>query len=166
LPPRHDACLRRLLDMLSEVPMIEVAVLVGSLADGRGDPVSDVDLLVFVAAGRFREVWAGRHGLHGPDSAVCWDQVDPQRPDVGVFRWVGPDGVLVEVLVAEVRSGVRVASPAVMVLGDVAAFDRLPRRAPIRREEFGTTAPHPVDAAYDAFKQAVRAARRHPPGTV
>lgn len=158
LPPRQDACLRRLLGALSRVPAVEVAVLVGSLAAGTGDAVSDLDVLAFVGNGRFGEAWAVRHELHGPDTAVCWD--DARRPDAGAFRWVGSDGVLVEVLLAEIGSGVRVAPPAVVVLGDVTVFEGLPRRGPIRREESGA-ASHPVEAAYDAFKRAVRAAEHH-----
>jgi Nucleotidyltransferase domain len=155
IPPRQENCLRQLVDRAGSDPGIAAVILVGSLAAGTADPLSDVDLLLVTADGGFGRAWDRRHELHAADAVVCWDQAGPGAPEIAVHRWVGADGVLVEALLFGPASGVRVAEPALVVAGDPGALGRLPRRPPIDRAEM-TGASHPIEAAYDTFKARCR----------
>jgi predicted nucleotidyltransferase len=53
-------------------------VLLGSLARGEADGLSDVDFIVFAAEGDFGEAWEQRHRLH-PADVACWDYPRPPR---------------------------------------------------------------------------------------
>jgi hypothetical protein len=160
VPARHGACLRQLLGRAGSDSGIRAVILVGSLATGNADALSDVDLLL-VTGDDFGGAWSGRHGLHGPDAVACWDQASPDAPGIGVHRWVGGDAILVEALMFAPDSGVRLASPALVLAGDADLVSRLPRRPPIDRGEM-TGASNPIEAAYDAFKTLCRDAVRPP----
>jgi Nucleotidyltransferase domain len=155
IPARHASCLQRLLDRAGGHPAIHAAILVGSLAAGTADPLSDIDLLLVTADGAFGSAWRDRHQLHMAGAVVCWDQVSPGAQDVAAHRWVGDDGILVEALMFGPGSGVRIAEPALVVAGAADALSRLPRRPPIDRAEM-TGASHPIEAAYDSFKALCR----------
>jgi hypothetical protein len=160
VPARHYACLRELLSRTGNDPAVRAVILVGSLAAGSADALSDVDLLL-VTGDDFGSAWRGRHRLHAPDAVVCWDQTSPDTPGVGVHRWVGTDAILVEALMFAPESGVRVADPALVLAGDAELASRLPRRPPIDRGEM-TGASNPIEAAYDTFKALCRDAARQP----
>ena len=137
------------------------AVLVGSFAAGRADPLSDIDLILLVPDGGFAEAWGLRHDLHGSGILVEWDQLREGMPGVAGHNWVTDDLVVVETLFATPSSDFRLADPFVVLAGSVPAG--VTRRPPISRAEM-TSWPHAVDLAYSTFKYVVRRGpRAHPP---
>jgi hypothetical protein len=142
----------------SRTTWLDALLLVGSLADGAADALSDIDLLVIVREGRFNEAWNERELLRVAGTLCAWDQRPDTTAEVAAHRWLTPDLVLVEALVATSASGVRLADPWELVVGRADAPTRLNHRPPITRSEMGATAPHPVEAAYDDFKNRVRRA--------
>jgi len=54
-------------------PAFAAAILVGSLAAGRTDALSDIDLLLFAADGCFEAAWQRRFDLHGTGALAAWD---------------------------------------------------------------------------------------------
>jgi Nucleotidyltransferase domain len=162
VPDRHAACLQQIAARTAGTPGVSAVILVGSLAAGTADPLSDIDLLLVTGERAFGDVWADRHGLHAADVVACWDPATPGTADIGAHCWVGADGLMVEALVFAPASGVRVAAPALVVCGDPELLARLPRRPPIDQAEM-TGPHHPIDAAYDAFKAACRGASRTSP---
>ena len=137
------------------------AVLVGSFAAGRADPLSDIDLILLAPDGGFGEAWARRHDLHGAGVLVEWDQPREGMPEVAGHNWVTDDLVVVESFFATPSSGFRLADPFVVLAGSVSAD--VTRRPPISRAEM-TGWPHAVDLAYSTFKYVVRRGpRAHPP---
>jgi predicted nucleotidyltransferase len=141
--------------------------LLGSLARGDGDELSDVDLIAVVAEGRFDEAWSARSELEGGEAIVAWDETEPDRPGIGARKWLTRDVVLVECLLATPSSGVRLAEPFRVLVGDAALPDRLTRRPPIERSELDAYVAdreatgrgfHEVEHAYGALTRAVRRA--------
>ncbi len=159
---RQLAALDDLLRRAAKVPEIEAVVLIGSLASGAADSVSDVDAIVIVRESSFDAGRQQRHALpHRLSPGVLGS---PDRPTLGVaaHKWIDDSGVLVEVLIATASGPLRVAEPARVVLGDPAVLTRTTRRPAIRREEM-TESAHPVESAYDKLKEAVRHASLQPP---
>ena len=160
--------LERLSAHVAESPALEGLVLIGSLARGDGDDLSDVDLIVVVAEGRFDEAWSARRELEGGDALVAWDDLERGRPEVGARKWLTRDLVLVECLLATASSGVRLADPFRVVVGAAGIPDRFARRPPIERSELDAYVAereadglgfHEVEHAYAALTRAVRQAR-------
>lgn len=150
--------LDRIVAVAPSLPWIDGIVLVGSMADGEADALSDIDLLVVVAEGCHDEAWRDRERLEATGAIYRFDQrLDPSR-QIGVHRWLTDDLVLVEALIGTASSGVRLAEPWVQVHGDTAVPARLAHRDRIRRSELGQLEPHPVEAAYDEFRARIRAA--------
>lgn len=139
------------------------AILMGSLVDGRGDDLSDIDLLAVVREGSFATAWNGRHEL-SEGSLYAWDHVEGEDREVKGRKWLTLDLVLVECMIATPSSGVRLAEPVAVVAGDPALPDRLERRRPIAREELieysedlrATGTMHEVEARYADLKTALR----------
>ena len=129
------------------------AILVGSCAAGRADPLSDIDLILLAPDGCFESAWQARQELHGEDALVAWDEPRPGLPAVAGHCWLTRDLVMVETLFATPSSGFRLAEPYVLLAGELPP--ETARRPPISRSEF-TITPHPVDHAYSRFKAAVR----------
>lgn len=140
---------------IAQISSIEGLILIGSLAAGTADALSDVDTIAITTVTGFGTAWADRHRLHADSVCACWDITEPDHPDAGAHKWIGIDGVLVECLLTPPDSGVRLASPAQLITGDPDVIDKLPRRDPIVRTEM--SGGHPVEDSYDAFKKTVRA---------
>jgi predicted nucleotidyltransferase len=165
---RQQAVVERLVHRIEAAPAVEGALLVGSLARGEADDLSDVDLIVVVAERRFDEAWAARGELEGGEALVAWDDSDPDRPEIGARKWLTRDVVLVECLLATRSSGVRLAEPFRVLVGNPGLPHGVARRPPIERPELdayvtereATGRPfHAVEHAYAALTRAVRQAR-------
>ena len=161
-PTRQLAALDDLLRRAAKVPEIEAVVLIGSLASGAADSVSDVDAIVIVRESSFDAAYQQRHALHAASVPASWDHPTDPPSDVAAHKWIDDSGVLVEALIATASGPLRVAEPARVVLGDPAVLTRTTRRPPITREEM-TESAHPVESAYDKLKDAVRHASLQPP---
>jgi predicted nucleotidyltransferase len=165
---RQVAALERLAARVETSPALEALLLIGSLARDEGDELSDVDAIVVVAEGRFDEAWAARHELDGGEALVAWDDLERGRPEIGGRKWLTRDIVLVECLLATPSSGVRLADPFRLVVGDPTVPELLARRPPIERSELEAYVAdrevegrgfHEIEHAYAALTGAVRLAR-------
>jgi hypothetical protein len=150
--------LTKIADAAARATWLDALLVVGSLADDAADALSDIDLLVIVREGQFEQAWAERGLLRVTDTLCAWDQRLDERAEVAAHRWLTSALVLVDALIATPSSGVRLAEPWELVVGEPAVPTRLTHRPPIERSEMGTTEPHPVEAAYDEFKTRVRRA--------
>jgi len=151
--PRHRAAIETTLAHLSHSDHVIAVLLVGSIAAGTADAVSDVDLIALIDDGSFDEVWSRRFKL-SQGAIYRWD-VGPSGA-AGAHKWLTSDLVLVECLVGE-TDAIRVADPWIQVLGaDVS--QSLTRREPIPRAEVrgGDAATDDVERLYDALKLWVR----------
>jgi hypothetical protein len=150
-----------LADAASAPPFLGV-VLLGSLARGEADDLSDVDFTVFAPEGEFEHAWEQRHALH-PHDAWCWDYPrPPDARDVAGHRWLTADFVLFDGLIAT-PSGTRVAAPLHVMVGGEVLRRQLVQREPIAAEEKrrdDEISLHEVERLYGQLKLALRAHRR------
>jgi hypothetical protein len=152
------AALDDLLRRAGQLPGVEAVVLIGSLASDIADTMSDVDAIVILDETAFAGSYRQRHALHAASVPACWDQPADLSSHVAAHKWIDHRGVLVEVLLGTTPA-LRIAEPAKVVLGDPAVLARIRRRPPIDRAEMTSTV-HPIEAAYDTLKEAVRQAAR------
>ena len=143
--------------------LFDGVILMGSLVEGNGDELSDVDVLIVVGEGRFAEAWAARTVLS--DGALyAWDHVEGEDREVKGHKWLTRDLVKVECLIATPSSGMRLAEPAVVLVGDDSLPDRFERREAIPRDAIDAYAQelrdsgqvHEVEARYADLKSALR----------
>ncbi len=166
-PIRQRRYLTALQRRVPKLPWIDAVVVIGSLAAGRADGASDVDLLICLRTGEFDAAWRQRTELHATGAVLSWDhRVDPAGR-AGTHKWLTLDFVLVETLIAEPTSAVRLARPWRLLAGDPAAADRWPARPAISRAEVQARLEpvHPVELAYDVFKQHFRSATTETAGS-
>jgi hypothetical protein len=138
----------------------------GSLVDGRGDALSDIDVLAVVAEGWFARAWSARHELSA-GALYAWDHVEGEDAEVKGHKWLTPDLVKVECLIATPSSGMRLAAPVAVVLGELDLPDRFTRRGQIPRDEVEAYAAElretglvdEVEARYGELKTALRRLR-------
>ena len=154
-PERQRATLAEIAKTIARTAWLDALLVVGSLANGEADALSDIDLLVIVREGQFDQAWAAREEVRVTGTLCAWDQRN-DNAEVAAHRWLTTDLVLVEALFATASSGVRLAEPRDLVAGRSAAPAELAQRPRIHRSERGRTEPHPVEAAYDVFKSKVR----------
>jgi hypothetical protein len=152
---RQLAALEQLISRAGMLPDVDAVILIGSLASATADTVSDVDAIV-VVRDPFSAAYRRRHELHAASVPACWDHPTDPASDVGAHKWIDGNGVLVEVLLGTTSGPLRIAEPARVVLGDPAVLRRTRRRPPVTRAEM-TGSAHPIEAAYDRLKEAVRA---------
>ncbi len=163
-PVRQRGVVKRLVERIEATADLEAAFLLGSLARGDADDLSDVDAFVIVREGRFDAAWSERHALRGDEALAAWDDVDPERPEIGAHKWITRDLVLVEVVLATTSSGIRLADPFAVVAGDAAVAERVGRRPPITRADLrafadkrvATGHAHEIESAYESLVNAVR----------
>lgn len=155
---RQWPTLERLIERVEASPELEGAILLGSFARGEVDALSDLDLVLVVPEGGFQAAWAARTTLHSAPIVAAWDQRDAGFAQAGAHKWISEALVLVECLLATATSGVRLAEPAVVLAGNPGLLDRFPTRPPITRAEVEAQPAdvHPVERAYDEFKNSVR----------
>ena len=159
---RQLAALDDLLRRATKVPEIEAVVLIGSLASGAADSVSDVDAIVIVGESSFDAAYQQRHA-----------STPPQFRRAGITRsthppmWRRISGSTTAEFWSKCSSRPRpdhCGSPSRP--GSYSATrrysPRTTRRPPITREEMIESA-HPVESAYDKLKEAVRHASLQPP---
>ena len=149
----------RILDLAERVaaePQLAGLMLLGSFARGEADSFSDVDFIVVVEPGRFGEAWKRRHELH-PDGSACWNYPRPDEREVAAHRWLTPDLVLFDGLIAT-SSGARIADPLVVLVGETTLADRMTRFDPTA-ERGGEIELHEVEQLYGQLKLAARAAQ-------
>jgi len=135
----------------------------GSLVDGRGDDLSDVDLLAVVREGGFEDAWAARAEL-SEGALYAWDHVEGEDMEVKGHKWLTRDLVKVECLIATPSRPMRLADPVAVVAGDASLPDRFARRGPIPREAIEAYAEelragghvHEVEARYGDLKSTLR----------
>jgi predicted nucleotidyltransferase len=153
-------------ERIAESPALDGMLLIGSFVSGRADELSDVDLIVVVAEGRFAEAWQQREMLQTPDVLVAWDW-PPDGGEAAGHKWLTRDLVLVECALWTPSSAVRLADPFAVLVGEASLGDRFDRRGEISRmelAEFGQqrtddgTMPE-VERHYGELVRAARAAR-------
>jgi hypothetical protein len=152
--------IRQLAEALAHPPFLGL-VLLGSLARGASDSVSDVDFIVFATEGRFGDAWEQRHSLH-PENAACWDYERPPDRDAAGHRWLTNDLVLFDGLIAT-PSGTRVADPLHVLVGDESFARQLVKRDRLsngeKEERKDEIQLHEVERLYGRLKLAFRAQR-------
>jgi hypothetical protein len=144
---------------VAAMPEFLGVLLLGSFAAGTADPLSDVDLLLIVREGSFEAAWARRRDLYTEEPIFAWDVLREGMAEVGAHKWITREVVLVECLIATPSSGVRLAEPFVVLVGDPTLPKMLQHRAPIPRSELATDDRTPgseIERRYDAFKLVVR----------
>jgi predicted nucleotidyltransferase len=164
---RQQAAIERLARRVDANPVFEGALLLGSVASGGADEVSDVDVIVVVAEGRFDDGWAARAQLHGDEALAAFDDLDPAVAEIGGHKWLSRDLVFFDCLLGTPSSGLRLAGPVRVLTGPPDLADRLPRRPPHSRAELESYAEGRrvagrtggVEEAYHALKNAVRHGR-------
>jgi hypothetical protein len=155
-PERQQRFLDRLRRRVADLPWVAAVVVIGSLASDLADGVSDVDLLVGVHDGAFDQAWRNRDRLRVTGAVHNWDHWLDEPNGAGTHKWLTSDIVLVEALIGVPASGIRLAPPWRVLAGDPRVADRGPARPPISRTEAGPGALHPVEVAYDDFKERLR----------
>jgi Nucleotidyltransferase domain len=159
-PIRQRRYLTELQRRVPVLPWVDAVVVIGSLAADRADGASDVDLLICLRGGAFDEAWRHRDDLHATGAVLAWDHWLDPGGQAGTHKWLTLDFVLVETLIAEPTSPVRLAPPWHVLAGNPAAAERWPARGPISPTEVQTRVErlHPAELAYDLFKQRLRRA--------
>jgi hypothetical protein len=158
---RQWATLERLVERVGATPDYVGVILLGSLAKGIADPVSDIDLFLVARDGGFAVAWERRHDLHVTGALAVWEEADGRLPDARTHVWLTEDLVVVEALIATPQSGARLAEPAVVLVGPPGLTNMFPRRPTVQRSEM-RMGEHPVERAYEALKQAVRSVSSSP----
>lgn len=132
-----------------------VAVLIGSLAAGSVDRLSDIDLVLVLRDGSFESAWERRKELRVTGALAAWDVIQDGSRQARAHKWFTDDFVMVECLMVTPSSGFELADPFLPVGGETTLLDEVPRRGPIVRSEM-TVASHPTERAYDSLKEAIR----------
>jgi len=151
---------------VAESPALDGLLLIGSFVSGAADDLSDVDLIVVVAEGRFAEAWRQRASLQTPDVLVAWDW-PPDGGEAAGHKWLTRELVLVECALWTPSAAVRLADPFAVLVGEESLGDRFARRHEISREELEEFAQErrddgtmpEVERRYGDLVRAARAAR-------
>jgi predicted nucleotidyltransferase len=114
--------------------VFEGVLLLGSLARGEGDAISDVDMIAVTCAGKWQAGWGARH-LLSAGALVTFDRPG-DRPGVAAHNWLTPALAKVECLIAEpVEGGLRLYGDPVVLHGANDLPDKFERKPPLTRQE-------------------------------
>jgi hypothetical protein len=149
------------------IPALDGLLLLGSFSAGRADQVSDVDLVAVVAGGRFDEAWARRRDFETPGTLFDWDVRIESDGDAASHKWITQDIVKVECGFADAsRSGMQLAEPYAVLVGDDSVATRFPPLEPIPADVLDAYAQEllnrglvpEVETCYGEFRRALRRA--------
>lgn len=152
---RHERELEKTVSAVQETEWMGTLILVGSLADGTADSMSDIDLILITSSDGFERAWAERHTLHR-EVLACWDDRRPGKPDIGAHKWLTQEMVLVECLIG-IQAGVRLSEPFKQLAGDPHMVESIEKRPAVERGEMRASE-NPIERAYDELKSAIRSA--------
>jgi hypothetical protein len=107
-------------------------LLLGSLARGQGDTISDVDLVAVTQPGVWQEAWEAREQLSS-GALVTFDRSEG-TPDIAGHSWLTPDLVKVECLITA-PGRMRLRGDTVVLVGEDDLLDAFERLAPLSRED-------------------------------
>ncbi len=135
----------------------------GSLVGGRGDDLSDIDLLAVAREGRFAEAWSARAEL-SKGALYAWDHVEGEDMAVKGHKWLTRDLIKVECLIATPSSQMRLAEPVAVVGGAASLPERFTRQEAIPQEAIEAYAEElraggyvpEVEARYSDLKSTLR----------
>jgi hypothetical protein len=119
---------------VQQLPGFEAFVLIGSLAGGSPDLMSDIDSFALVANGSFGAAWDARTTLY-ECAAFAWDLRTDGEPEIGKHAWITYDLVLVECVITSRRGRPKLADPHVVLFGPAESTDAFERIPPIARTE-------------------------------
>ena len=138
----------------------QAAVIVGSVATGQADAISDVDVFILIETGTFPDAWERRHELHGDSVVACWD-TGADRMAFGGHKWLTWDLTYMDCAVAEPET-VDLAGPFLLAAGPQDLIDRVESHPVAQKRErtWVTGEPKPIAVAYADLKAAVRATIR------
>lgn len=127
--------LLRVMQRVEERPEVfEGVLLLGSLARGEGDAISDLDLIAVTGAGRWQAGWEARHQLSS-GALVTFDRPG-DRPAVAAHNWLTPALAKVECVIAEpVEGGMRLYGDPIVLFGPYGLPDKFERKPPLTRQE-------------------------------
>ena len=109
-------------------------LLLGSLARGEGDAISDVDMIAVTRPGKWQAGWEARH-LLSAGALVTFDRPG-DRPGVAAHNWLTPDLAKVECLIAEpLEGGLRLYGDPVVLHGAHDLPHKFERKPPLTRLE-------------------------------
>lgn len=155
---RQWPTLESLVRRVAQTRLFLGGLLIGSFARGVADAMSDIDLILVPPDESFDQAWHGRQDMHGSDVLAAWDeQLEDRR---GAHKWLTAELVFVECLIATPGSGLRLAQPFVVVVGNSDLPNRLKTRPPVKPSDM-SPARHPIERAYDELKHAVRDSRNN-----
>jgi hypothetical protein len=117
--------------------VFEGVLLLGSLARGEGDAISDVDMIAVTRAGKWQAGWEARQ-LLSSGALVTFDRPG-DRPGVAAHNWLTPALAKVECLIAEpVEGGMRLYGDPVVLHGPHDLPAKFERKPPLTRQEIET----------------------------
>jgi hypothetical protein len=108
------------------------ALLIGSLARGEGDAISDVDLVAVARPGRWSDAW-DRRSVLSAGALVTFDRSEGKAGIAG-HSWITPSLVKVECLITE-PGRTRIAGTVVVVMGEDNLLDGFERSLPFTSDE-------------------------------
>jgi len=124
---------RRVLDDLAArvaaSDLLDGLIVLGSVAAGTADAMSDVDALAVVRPGALDCAWEARLEVVGA-ALVTWEGRDRSGP-LRWLKWLTPELVKVECGFLDAESGARaLADPFLVAAGDGSIVARFPRTTP------------------------------------
>jgi predicted nucleotidyltransferase len=126
--------LRRAVERVESQPeAFAGALLIGSLARGEGDALSDVDLIAITHEDGWQRAWERRTRL-SEGALVTFDRFEEGKNGVAGHSWLTPSLVKVECLVA-LPGSTRLAGQAVVIAGDDQLLEAFEKRQPFTRQE-------------------------------
>jgi predicted nucleotidyltransferase len=126
--------LRRVVEGVESQPdAVAGALLIGSLARGEGDALSDVDLVAVTHEDGWQRAWQRRTRL-SEGALITFDRFEEGKNGVAGHSWLTPNLVKVECLVA-LPGSTRLAGHAFVVAGDDRLLEAFEQRRPFTRQE-------------------------------